>query len=161
MSHAYVIEGGRSLSGEVSCSGAGKNSALKILAGTLLARGASRVRRVPDIADVRWFGDVLRHLGCDVRHADGVVELNVPASLGVEAPYEFVSRMRASTAVLGPLLAREGRAKVALPGGDLLGPRPIDIHLRGLEQLGADVRVVHGFVEASCNQLRGAFIHLD
>jgi UDP-N-acetylglucosamine 1-carboxyvinyltransferase len=161
MSHAYVIEGGRPLTGEVTCSGAGKNSALKLLAGALLAPGTSKIGRVPDIADLRWFADVLRHLGATVVYENGTVELTVPERLGVEAPYELVSRMRASTAVLGPLLAREGRAKVALPGGDFLGPRPIDIHLKGLEQLGADVRVVHGFVEASCDGLHGAVLNLE
>jgi UDP-N-acetylglucosamine 1-carboxyvinyltransferase len=161
MSQAYVIEGGRPLTGEVTCSGAGKNSALKLLAGALLAPGTSKIGRVPDIADLRWFADVLRHLGATVVYENGTVELTVPERLGVEAPYELVSRMRASTAVLGPLLAREGRAKVALPGGDFLGPRPIDIHLKGLEQLGADVRVVHGFVEASCDGLHGAVLNLE
>src|SRR5439155_5658254 len=106
MSHAYVIEGGRPLVGEVTCSGAGKNSALKILAGALLAPGTSVISRVPDIADLRWFADVLRHLACDVNYENGTVTLGVPEHLGTEAPYELVSRMRASTAVLGPLLAR-------------------------------------------------------
>jgi UDP-N-acetylglucosamine 1-carboxyvinyltransferase len=161
MSHAYVIEGGRPLRGEVSVSGAGKNSALKILAGALLAPGVSVVRRVPDIADLRWFADVLRHLGVGVDHGRGEVKLTVPETLGFEAPYELVSRMRASTAVLGPLLARGGRARVAMPGGDFLGPRPIDIHLKGLEALGAEVKVVHGFVEASCTGLTGTNFHLE
>lgn len=161
MSHAYVIEGARPLNGEVGCSGAGKNSALKILAGALLAPGTCRIARVPDIADLHWFADVLRHIGADVGYGSGVVELTVPEHLGVEAPYELVSRMRASTAVLGPLLAREGRAKVAMPGGDFLGPRPIDLHLRGLEQLGARVRVVHGVIDASCEALRGAVVNLE
>jgi UDP-N-acetylglucosamine 1-carboxyvinyltransferase len=160
MSHAYVIEGGRPLHGEVSCSGA-KNSALKLLAASLLARGDSVLRRVPDIQDIRWFGDVLRHLGADVRFSEGEVAISVPDRLGVEAPYELVSRMRASTAVLGPLLAREGRAKIALPGGCNLGPRRIDLHLKGLEQLGAEVRVVHGFVEATCDRLHGVGVQLE
>ncbi len=161
MSHAYAIEGGRPLSGEVSCSGATKNSALKILAAALLAPGTSEIRRVADVVDVRLFADVLRELGATLTFRDGVAEISVPQRLGVEAPYELVSKMRASTAVLGPLLAREGRAKVALPGGDFLGPRPIDIHLRGLEQLGANIRVAHGFVEASCDGLRGAVLNLE
>jgi UDP-N-acetylglucosamine 1-carboxyvinyltransferase len=160
MSHAYVIEGGRPLHGEVSCSGA-KNSALKLLAASLLARGDSVLRRVPDIQDIRWFGDVLRHLGAEIRFSEGEVAISVPDRLGVEAPYELVSRMRASTAVLGPLLAREGRAKIALPGGCNLGPRRIDLHLKGLEQLGADVRVVHGFVEATCDRLHGVGVQLE
>lgn len=161
MSQAYVIQGGHPLEGEVACSGATKNSALKLLAASLLAPGTSTIRRVADVADVRWFADVMRHLGAELEVANGVAEITIPDRLGVEAPYELVSRMRASTAVLAPLLAREGRAKVALPGGDFLGPRPIDLHLRGLEQLGAEIHVAYGFVEASCPRLRGAPIRLE
>ncbi len=161
MSHAYEIEGGRPLSGEITCPGATKNSGLKCIAACLLAPGTSRIRRVTDIADLRWFADVLSYLGAKLTLNDGVAEVAVPDSLGVEAPYEYVSRMRASTAVLGPLLAREGRARVALPGGDFLGPRPIDIHLRGLEAMGAEINVVHGFVEAKTSGLRGTFINLE
>jgi UDP-N-acetylglucosamine 1-carboxyvinyltransferase len=161
MSSAYVIEGGRRLSGEVTCSGAGKNSALKLLAAALLAPGVALVRRVPDIADLRWFADVLRHLGVGVDHGSGEVKLTVPETLGVEAPYELVSRMRASTAVLSPLLARQHRALVAMPGGDFLGPRPIDLHLKGLEALGADIKVVHGVIDATCDGLRGGRVRFD
>jgi UDP-N-acetylglucosamine 1-carboxyvinyltransferase len=162
MTHAYVIEGGRRLSGEVSASGAGKNSALKILSAALLAPGTSTISRVPDIADLRWFADVLRHIGVDVVYDEGTVTVTVPERLGVEAPYELVSRMRASTAVLSPLLARERRARVAMPGGDFLGPRPIDLHLKGLEQLGTSVQVVHGFIEAECpDGLQGSVVTFD
>jgi UDP-N-acetylglucosamine 1-carboxyvinyltransferase len=160
MTHAYLIEGGRALNGEVVCSGA-KNSALKLLAASLLAPGTHTLGRVPDMDDVNSMAEVIRHLGAEVVREDGTLRIAVPESLGTEAPYEFVSRMRASTAVLGPLLAREGRARVALPGGCNLGPRRIDLHLKGLEQLGADVRVVHGFIEASCGKLRGAAVNLD
>lgn len=160
MSHAYVIEGGRRLHGDVSCSGA-KNSALKLLAASLLARGTATLRRVPDIADIRLLGDVMRHLGADLDFRDGAVLISIPDTLGVEAPYELVSRMRASTAVLGPLLAREGRARIALPGGCNLGPRRIDLHLKGLELLGADINVVHGFIEASCDRLQGTTVQFD
>jgi len=153
-----VIHGGRPLHGEVGVSGATKNSALKLLAASLLAPGTTTINRVADIADMRWFGEVLERLGVRVDWEPGVVRVTVPDVLGYEAPYELVSKMRASTAVLGPLLARMGRAKVALPGGDFLGPRPIDLHLRGLEQMGADIKVVHGFVEASCEQLKGTRI---
>lgn len=162
MSQAYVINGGRPLRGEVQVSGATKNSALKVLAASLLAPGTSTISRIADIADMRWFGQVLERLGVHVDWEPGVVRVTVPEVLGYEAPYELVSKMRASTAVLGPLLARMGRAKVALPGGDFLGPRPIDMHLRGLEMMGADIKVVHGFVEASCDRLKGAHItHID
>jgi UDP-N-acetylglucosamine 1-carboxyvinyltransferase len=158
---AYVIEGGRPLSGEVVCSGSGKNSALKLLAAALLAPGVAVVRRVPDIADLRWFADVLRHLGVGVDHGGGEVKLTVPEVLGVEAPYELVTRMRASTAVLSPLLARQHRALVAMPGGDFLGPRPIDLHLKGLEALGAEIKVVHGLIDARCDGLRGGVVRFD
>jgi UDP-N-acetylglucosamine 1-carboxyvinyltransferase len=162
MSQAYVIEGGHPLRGEVSCSGA-KNSALKLLAASLLAPGTHVLTRVPDIADVQWFCDVIRQLGARVeRTGPGALEVTVPERLGVEAPYELVSRMRASTAVLGPLLAREGRAHVALPGGCNVGQRGMDLHFRGLEQLGASVKVAHGFIEAHCAQgLRGAVVTFD
>src|SRR5919106_3780133 len=105
MSHAYVIDGGHPLKGEVGCPGATKNSGLKCIAACLLAPGTSRISRITDIADLRWFADVLRHLGTELVLRDGVAEVTVPEELGVEAPYEYVSRMRASTAVLGPLLA--------------------------------------------------------
>lgn len=161
MDSAYLIEGGHSLNGEVTCSGA-KNSALKLLAASLLAPGERRLSRVPDIADVQCFIDVIRHLGAEV-NTDGPGELTVktPERLGTEAPYELVSRMRASTAVLGPLVAREGHAKVALPGGCNLGTRGIDLHLRGLEALGAEIRVAHGFIEAKSDGLHGANVHFD
>ncbi len=161
MSHAYLIEGGRPLSGEVTCSGSGKNSALKILAAALLAPGTFTIRRVPDIADLRWFSDVLRHLGADLTYDNGTVTLTVPEDLGVEAPYELVTRMRASTAVLSPLLARQHKALVAMPGGDFLGPRPIDLHLKGLEAMGAEVKVVHGVIDASCDGLHGGTVRFD
>ncbi len=162
MTQAYLIEGGRPLQGEVSVSGAGKNSGLKLLAAALLAPGTSRVRRMPDIADLRWFADVLRHLGAEVSFEGGVVELTVPTDLGVEAPYELVTRMRASTAVLSPLLARQRKAKVAMPGGDFLGPRPIDLHLKGLESMGAEIKLKHGVIEASCDGgLQGGTVRFD
>ncbi len=160
MSHAYVIEGGRPLRGEVSCSGA-KNSALKLLAASLLAPGTHTLRRVPDIADVTVFSAVVRHLGGELLRRDSSLQVMVPDRLGVEAPYELVSRMRASTAVLGPLLAREGRAHVALPGGCNLGHRGMDLHFRGLEQLGAKISVAHGYIEAECDGLHGAVVSFD
>ena len=156
-----MIDGGTHLSGEVTVSGAGKNSGLKLLAAALLAPGRTTIRGVPDIADLRWFSDVLRHLGVGVTYEAGTVAVTVPDELGVEAPYELVTRMRASTAVLSPLLARQHEARVAMPGGDFLGPRPIDIHLKGMQTLGADVRVVHGVIEAKCNGLKGAIVHMD
>jgi UDP-N-acetylglucosamine 1-carboxyvinyltransferase len=155
VSQAYVINGPTPLQGSVTVSGATKNVGLKLLAAALLAPGTSTVTGMADIADMRWFGEVLERIGVTVDWQPGVVRVTVPEQVGYEAPYELVSKMRASTAVLGPLLARMGRARVALPGGDFLGPRPIDLHMRGLEQMGADIKVVHGFVEASCERLKG------
>lgn len=159
---AIVVRPGGPLSGEVSLSGA-KNSVLKLLAAMTLASGTYVLRNVPDIADVEWMGDLLVSMGATARRpSSDVVEVDVPAELFPEAPYELVERMRASIVVLGPLLARFGRARVSLPGGDNFGPRPIDLHLRALEQLGATIGVAHGFVEATApDGLRGAQIWLD
>ncbi len=142
--------------------GGAKNSVLKLLAAALLAPGRHTLDRVPRIADVDAMLDVLRHLGVRASwQATNTLTLDVPEEIGTEAPYDLVSRMRASTAVLGPLLAREGRARVAMPGGCNLGPRPIDIHQRGLERLGAEIDVAHGYLEARTEGLKGADVHLD
>ena len=139
-----------------------KNSALKLLAATLLAPGEYVLRNVPAIADVEWMADLLRHLGCTVERSEQrVVRVVRPEAIGHEAPYELVERMRASIVVLGPLLAREGRARVSLPGGDDFGSRPIDMHLKGLTALGAELRTVHGFVEGSAEVLVGTRIVLE
>ena len=139
-----------------------KNSVLKLLAATLLAPGEYVLRNVPAIADVEWMGDLLRHLGCTIeRPEQRVLRVVRPEVIGHEAPYELVERMRASIVVLGPLLAREGRARVSLPGGDDFGSRPIDMHLKGLTALGAELRTVHGFVEGSAAVLTGARIVLE
>jgi UDP-N-acetylglucosamine 1-carboxyvinyltransferase len=150
------------LHGEVTLSGA-KNSVLKLLAATTLAEGRAVLRNVPDIADVDWMSDLLVAMGASVRRLPaGEVEVIQPADLLPEAPYELVEKMRASIVVLGPLLARFGRARVSLPGGDDFGPRPIDMHLQALEQLGAEVTLAHGFIEARApGGLTGARIVLE
>jgi UDP-N-acetylglucosamine 1-carboxyvinyltransferase len=149
------------LEGTLQVSGA-KNSVLKLLAATLLAPGEYVLRNVPAIADVEWMGDLLRHLGCTVdRPEHRVLRVVRPEVIGHEAPYELVERMRASIVVLGPLLAREGRARVSLPGGDDFGSRPIDMHLKGLTALGAELRTVHGFVEGTAAVLTGTRIVLE
>ena len=161
MSDVYVIEGGHALHGEIAVGGA-KNSALKLLASSLLAPGRYVLGRIPRIADVRWMSEVIVHLGGDVSWTGpNELTVEVPDRVGTEAPYELVSRMRASTAVLGPLLAREGRARVAMPGGCDLGPRRMDLHFRGLEQLGARIDVTHGYIEAEAERLTGAVVELD
>ncbi|HVL81004.1 MAG TPA: UDP-N-acetylglucosamine 1-carboxyvinyltransferase, partial [Actinomycetota bacterium] len=161
MADMFVIEGGMPLQGRVTAAGA-KNSATKLLAASLLAPGTSLLTRMPRVAEVATMSDVLHHLGVAVRWVgENAVEVDVPAELGAEAPYEPVRRMRASTAVMGPLVARTGRARVALPGGCNLGHRGIDLHVKGLEALGARIETVHGYLEASAPRLEAARIRLD
>jgi UDP-N-acetylglucosamine 1-carboxyvinyltransferase len=149
------------LEGEVRVGGA-KNSVLKLMAATLLAEGTYRIRNVPAIADVATMSELLRSMGVTVdRAAPHELEITVPAEPVPEAPYELVERMRASINVLGPLVARFGRARVALPGGDDFGSRPIDMHVRALADLGATFETSHGYVEASADLLVGARITLE
>ena len=149
------------LGGQVTISGA-KNSVLKLMAATCLAEGTYVLRNVPDITDVTCMADLLASMGMTVtRTAPGELTLVHPPGIVPEAPYELVERMRASIVVLGPLLARYGRARVALPGGDDFGPRPIDMHQRGLEQLGAVFTSAHGYIEATAEHLVGTSILLE
>jgi UDP-N-acetylglucosamine 1-carboxyvinyltransferase len=153
----------RPLAGTVAVGGA-KNSALKLMAAALLAPGTSVIHNVPDILDVDVMGQLLERLGCGVRieHPAGRVAIEVPEDLSHEAPYELVRRLRASIAVLGPLVTRTGRASVALPGGDAIGSRGLDMHMAGLRDLGARVHVEHGQVVAEVpDKLRGAALWLD
>lgn len=167
--HSFRVRGGRALSGTVTVSGA-KNSALKLYAAALLAPGRHVLHNVPDIADIRAMTVVVRHLGVTVeavpetcgRPQGTSVALSVPEQPGDRTPGELVSRLRASIVVLGPLVARRGHAWVAQPGGCNLGNRSIDLHLRGLEALGADVRTGAEHVEASApNGLVGTDIDLE
>ncbi len=161
-----VIEGGVPLRGEVQVSGA-KNAALPAMAAALLAEGDHAVANVPDLADVRTMGRLLAHMGCEVGRGAGndrhVVAVRVPRSVNPEAPYELVKTMRASVLVLGPLVARWGRARVSLPGGCAIGARPIDQHLKALSALGAEIVLEHGYVEARTpsGRLRGASFVFD
>ncbi len=158
---ALVVRPSGPLEGSVTVSGA-KNSVLKLLAATVLAPGRYRLHNVPDIADVAWMSDLLVAMGMQTsRPAPGELVVDAPDELVPEAPYELVEKMRASIVVLGPLLARFGRARVSLPGGDDFGSRPIDMHLEALRTLGASVELAHGFVEARADRLRGARIGLD
>ncbi|MFN8232854.1 MAG: UDP-N-acetylglucosamine 1-carboxyvinyltransferase [Actinomycetota bacterium] len=154
------VTGGARLAGTVRVSGA-KNSALKLMAASLLAPGCSVVRNVPRIRDCAVMAEMLEHFGVRVRLRDGVAELDATDVHDVEAPDELVRQMRASIVVLGPLLARCGRARVSLPGGDEIGARPVDLHVRGLERMGATVRSEHGFLVAEAGRLHGAAITLD
>jgi UDP-N-acetylglucosamine 1-carboxyvinyltransferase len=155
------VKGGARLSGDVNVGGA-KNSALKLMAVALLAEGHSVVSNVPRITDIAIMAEVLRRLGCDVALDGGIATIDVPAEPGSEADYDLVRRLRASICVLGPLLARRGYVRVALPGGDMIGSRGLDMHVSGLARMGAEISGEHGFVIASApHGLRGAKIWLD
>jgi len=154
------VTGGARLAGEVTVTGA-KNSVLKLMAASLLAVGRTHLTAVPDILDVAIMSEVLRRLGCDVERGHGTVTIDVPEQLGHEADYDLVRRMRASIAVFGPLVARCGEAKVALPGGDAIGSRGLDFHIAGLIKLGAHIDSEHGYLIAKAPRLSGAAVWLD
>lgn len=155
------LEGGYPLRGEVPISGA-KNSALAIMAGALLTMDGCRISNVPDLADIRMMSEILDAVGVRVTPV-GPNTLDIDARfLSVHrAPYELVNRLRASFFILGPILARLGMARIHLPGGCAIGARPVDLHVRGLAALGAEVHIEHGVVEARARKLRGARIYLD
>ena len=156
-----MVHPGPPLEGTVRVGGA-KNSALKLMAASLLAEGTYVLRNVPAIADVETMADLLTSMGVDVtRSAPDEVTIVRRAEVEPEAPYELVERMRASIVVLGPLLAAFGRARVAMPGGDDFGSRPIDMHLKGLEAMGVTFEFAHGYIEARADQLRGARVLLE
>ena len=151
----FVIEGGVPLRGEVRVSGA-KNAALPILAATILAEGPCRLEGVPDLRDIRTMLEILRELGVAAeRQEDGSILTEVVDRTRVRAPYEMVKTMRASICVLGPLVGRRRRAEVSFPGGCVIGPRPVDLHLSGLEALGVRVIVEGGYIVADGGGLRG------
>lgn len=155
-----VITGGRKLKGEVEASGA-KNSALPVMAAALLADSESIIHNVPDLRDIQTMLKLIRSLGARAVYEKGTLTLKPGRNLRTLAPYRLVSTMRASVCVLGPLLARMGKAEVSLPGGCIIGPRPIDLHLKGLEALGAQVEIRHGYVHARVrSRLRGSDIYL-
>jgi UDP-N-acetylglucosamine 1-carboxyvinyltransferase len=157
----FRITGGCRLVGEVSVTGA-KNSVLKLMAASLLAVGKTTIRNVPDIADVDIMSDLLTRLGCTVVRGDATVTIDVPEAPAHRADYDLVRKMRASINVLGPLVARIGKAEVALPGGDAIGSRGLDFHIKGLESLGAKAHVEHGYVIAEATEgLTGTSIDLD
>jgi UDP-N-acetylglucosamine 1-carboxyvinyltransferase len=157
----FRVIGGTALRGEVTISGA-KNSVLKLMAAALLATGKTTITNVPDIADVDIMADLLTRLGCTVVRSQTQVSIDVPQTPGHRADYDLVRKMRASINVLGPLVARVGEAEVALPGGDAIGSRGLDFHIKGLEALGAKAHIEHGYVVAQApNGLIGAFIDLD
>ncbi len=160
MAARLVIEGGIPLRGEVRVSAA-KNAALPLLAASLLSAEPVVLENVPRLADITTIRALLQGLGTEIEERDGSTVARTPALRSVEAPYGLVSTMRASVLVLGPLLARAGRARVSMPGGCAIGARPIDLHLKGLERLGAEVTLAQGYVEARAARLKGARIVFD
>ncbi|HEK9101188.1 UDP-N-acetylglucosamine 1-carboxyvinyltransferase [Bacillus pfraonensis] len=157
-----IVRGGKRLNGTVRVEGA-KNAVLPIIAAALLASdGKNVLSEVPVLSDVYTINEVLRHLNAEVVFENNQVTIDASKDLNIEAPFEYVRKMRASVQVMGPLLARNGRARIALPGGCAIGSRPIDQHLKGFEAMGAKVKVGNGFVEAYVDgQLQGAKIYLD
>lgn len=157
-----IVRGGQRLSGSVKVEGA-KNAVLPVIAATLLASdGKSVIRDVPTLSDVYTINEVLRSLNAVVEFENNTITVDASRELKIEAPFEYVRKMRASVLVMGSLLARNGRARVALPGGCAIGSRPIDQHLKGFEAMGATVKVGNGFIEAEAvNGLHGAKIYLD
>ncbi len=155
------IWGRNSLQGQVKISGA-KNSALVLMAGTLLSSEACRLRNVPHLADIICMGEILAALGVKLtHHDDNVLDIDASQLTQSSAPYELVSQLRASFFAIGPLLARLGMASVPLPGGCAIGARPVELHVRGLQQMGAEVQIEHGVVQAHARKLQGARIYLD
>jgi UDP-N-acetylglucosamine 1-carboxyvinyltransferase len=155
-----IVVGGRRLSGTVRINGA-KNSALKLIAAALLADGETIVENVPRIVDCYTMAEVLEHLGARVEWDGSNLSIDTADATGLETPYELVRRMRASIVVLGPMLARHGQGRVAMPGGCNIGSRKIDLHMKGFEKMGAEFSYEHGFLQATAPSLHGAFISLD
>jgi UDP-N-acetylglucosamine 1-carboxyvinyltransferase len=160
MADRFLIQGGVPLRGEVRVSAA-KNAALPLLAAALLSEEPVVLENVPRLADVTTIRALLGGLGAEIEERPDGLRIRTPRVTSIEAPYELVSTMRASVLVLGPLLARAGRARVAMPGGCAIGGRPIDLHLKGLERLGAELRLSQGYVEARAARLKAARIVFD
>ncbi len=154
-----MVTGGQPLEGTVTVSGA-KNAVLPIIAASLLTREPVQLDDVPELVDVNLMGEVIQALGAKVERSGSQLKIHVAEIANIEAPHDLVSQMRASIVIMGPLLAREGRVRISHPGGCAIGSRPINWHLKGLEALGADVRMDHGFLDVR-GTLRGARIYLD
>ncbi len=158
-----IVRGGNRLVGTVRAEGA-KNAVLPIVAATILAsKGKTTLKNVPVLSDVYTINNVLRNINIDIdfNEETNTVEVDATGNVSWETPFEYVSKMRASIVVMGPLLARLGRARVALPGGCAIGTRPIDLHLKGFEAMGASIKIENGYVEAVAEKLYGARIYLD
>lgn len=155
----FVIRGGNRLKGQVAIDGA-KNAALPIMAAALLAEGPCEISRVPALADITAMSELMGELGASVEHADGRMRIEVRDESNSHAQYERVRKMRASICVLGPLLAKRGQARVSMPGGCAIGARPVDLHLRGLRALGAQIELDNGDIVAKARKLRGTSLFL-
>jgi UDP-N-acetylglucosamine 1-carboxyvinyltransferase len=155
---SFLIKGGKPLCGEVRISGA-KNAALPIMAAALLTPEPCVIRRIPKLSDVRFMGEILQSLGATVKFEDDTVIIQAAKVKGL-GDYELIRKMRGSICILGPLLARNGQALVSLPGGCVIGARPIDLHLKGLKALGAKIKIENGYVNAAAKRLRGAELFL-
>ncbi|WP_167628798.1 UDP-N-acetylglucosamine 1-carboxyvinyltransferase [Listeria valentina] len=156
-----IVRGGKQLNGSVKIEGA-KNAVLPVIAATLLAsKGTSVLSNVPRLSDVYTINEVLKYLQADVQFKDDIVTVDATGEISSDAPFEYVRKMRASIVVMGPLLARTGKARVALPGGCAIGSRPVDLHLKGFEAMGATVKIENGYIEATAEKLQGAKIYLD
>ncbi|TAL68682.1 MAG: UDP-N-acetylglucosamine 1-carboxyvinyltransferase [Bacteroidetes bacterium] len=156
----FVIEGGRRLSGKLSVSGA-KNGSLALMPASLLAPGFYHLYNTPDLNDIWTMLKLISSMGVKCDFGDNTLTIDSREITSFEAPYEHVKKMRASFYVLGPLIARFGKARVSLPGGCAWGPRPVDLHLRGLEKLGAEINIEGGYVNAQAKGLTGAHFHFD
>src|SRR4026209_2280327 len=156
----FLVRGAARLEGELAVSGS-KNSALPALAACLLTNDRVTLHRIPQVRDVKTMEKLLAHTGAAVEDEAGKVTNPAPEGRNPEGPYDIVKTMRASSLVLGPLLARTGRARVSMPGGCAIGARPINLHVAGFQKLGATVRTEHGYVEASGERLKGAEIVFD
>ena len=155
-----IVEGGRQLKGQVRISGA-KNAALPILVSSLLTEGLNTYSNVPDLKDIASIKELLSNLGAHAETQGNTVYVDTGRILSYEAPYDVVRKMRASILVLGPMVARLQKARVSLPGGCAIGARPINLHLKGLAQLGANIKLEHGYVQAEAKKLKGAEIYFD
>lgn len=155
-----IVTGGATLEGTVKISGA-KNAVLPIIIGTILTPGKNRILDVPELSDVDTLIEVLNILGATVEKNGNILEIDSSNINCYETPYEYVRKMRASILIMGPLLARFGKVKISMPGGCAIGTRPIDLHLKGMEALGAKIDVDHGYIEATASKLVGAKIYLD
>lgn len=155
---SFVIKGGVPLRGDVTISGA-KNAALPLMAATLLTREPCVIRRVPNLSDVRFMGEILKSLGAEVKFEGDSVHIHAANIKGV-GDYELIRKMRGSICILGPLLARLHEARVSLPGGCIIGARPLDLHLKGLAALGAKVKIDEGYIKVTVDQLKGTEVFL-